>query len=89
MIFISSINNRHPVTKTFTTLHPTTLHSSLVNTLFVLTPFRFPTAPYLECVSDISCDIHTHTHTHTRARAHARTSNSSTEKFMFVYDCSI
>jgi hypothetical protein len=26
MIYISSNNVRHPVTKTFTTLHPTTLH---------------------------------------------------------------
>jgi hypothetical protein len=26
MIYISSDNVRHPVTKTFTTLHPTTLH---------------------------------------------------------------
>jgi hypothetical protein len=28
MIYISSNNVRHPVTKTFTTLHPTTLHST-------------------------------------------------------------
>jgi len=28
MIYISSIKVRHPVTKTFTTLHPTTLHST-------------------------------------------------------------
>ena len=28
MIYISSNNIRHPVTKTFTTLHPTTLHST-------------------------------------------------------------
>ena len=28
MIYISSNNVRHPVTQTFTTLHPTTLHST-------------------------------------------------------------
>ena len=28
MIYISSNNVKHPVTKTFTTLHPTTLHST-------------------------------------------------------------
>ena len=52
MICISSNNDRHPVTKTFTTLHPTTLHYTSPNytslhftTLsFGLTPFKFPTA---------------------------------------------
>jgi len=37
MIYIFSNNVRHPVTKTFTTLHPTTLHfTTLVNTSFPL-----------------------------------------------------
>jgi len=61
MISISSNNVRHPVTKIFTTLHPTTLHytgqhftTSHLNftqlhftTLsFGLTPFKIPTAPF-------------------------------------------
>ena len=61
IICIYSINVRHPVTRTFTTLHPTTLHytcryftSSHLNCtqlhfttpLFDLTPFKFPTAPF-------------------------------------------
>jgi len=58
MIYISSNNVRHPVTKTFTTLHPPTLNSTtLVDTLhftqlhftslsFSLTPFTFPNAPF-------------------------------------------
>jgi hypothetical protein len=33
MIYISSNNGKHPLTKTFTTLHPTTLHfTTLVDT---------------------------------------------------------
>ena len=33
MIYISSNNGRHPFTKTFTTLHPTTFHfTKLVDT---------------------------------------------------------
>jgi len=37
MIYISSNNVRHPVTKNFTTLHPTTLHFTiLVDTFFSL-----------------------------------------------------
>ena len=41
MISISSNNVRHPVTKTFTTLHPTTLHSTSLHlsTLHFL-PFK-------------------------------------------------
>jgi len=56
MIYISSNNDRHPVTKTFTPLHYTCRHftSSHLNftqlhfsTLsFGLTPFKFPTAPF-------------------------------------------
>ena len=52
MIYISSSTVRHPVTKTFTTLHPTALHSTSLHfqlhftTLsFGLTPFKFPTSP--------------------------------------------
>ena len=56
IIYISSTNDRHPVTKNFTQLHYTCRHisSSPLNftqlhftTLsFGLTPFRFPTAPF-------------------------------------------
>jgi len=61
VIYISSNYVRHPVTKTFTTLHPTTLHftfrhfaSSHLNFIQLhfttlspgLTPFKFPTAPF-------------------------------------------
>ena len=28
MVYVSSNNVRHPATKTFTTMHPTTLHST-------------------------------------------------------------
>ena len=33
MIYISSNNIRHPITKTFTTLHPTTLHATSLHLL--------------------------------------------------------
>jgi len=60
MIYIPSNNDRHPVTKTFTPLHSTTLdtslfpietspnHTSLYFTTlsFVLSPFKFPNAPF-------------------------------------------
>jgi hypothetical protein len=56
MIYISSTNERHPVTKTFTPLHYTCRHftSSHLNfthlhftTLsFGLSPFKFPSAPF-------------------------------------------
>jgi hypothetical protein len=39
MIYISSSNGRHPVTKTFTPLNFTTLS-------FALTPYKFPTSPF-------------------------------------------
>jgi len=60
IISVSSNNARHPVTKTFTALHPTTLHytcrhftSSYLNFTQLhftslsrgLTPFKFPTTP--------------------------------------------
>jgi hypothetical protein len=43
MIYISSNNDRHPVTKTFTTLHPTTFNSTLLHlsTLHIF-PFKRP-----------------------------------------------
>jgi hypothetical protein len=42
VIYISSNNVRHPVTKTFTTLHPTTLHStSLHFTQLHFTPLHY------------------------------------------------
>jgi len=57
MIYIYSNNNRHPLSKTFTKLHPTTLHftTSQLNFTqlhfttfsFGLTPFKFPTTPWL------------------------------------------
>ena len=45
MIYISSNNVRHPVTKTFTTLHPTTLHSTSLHlsTLHFLSFKHYPT----------------------------------------------
>ena len=61
MIHVSCNNVRHPVTKSFTTLHSTPLHytcqhftSSHLNSTqlhfttvsFGLTPFKFPTAPF-------------------------------------------
>ena len=39
VIYISSNNVRHPVTKTFTTLHPITLHST---SLHCMTPHFLP-----------------------------------------------
>jgi len=42
MIYISSNNVRHPVTKTFTTLHPATLHpATLHSTTLVDTSLPF------------------------------------------------
>jgi len=61
MIHISSNNVWHPVTETFTILHPTTLHSTcrhftsshlnftqlhFTTLSFGLTPFKFPTTPF-------------------------------------------
>jgi len=45
VIYISSNDVRHPVTKTFTTLHPTTLHSTSVHlsTLYFLPSNLHPT----------------------------------------------
>jgi hypothetical protein len=49
MIYISSNNVRHPVTKTFTTLHPTTLNNTwkyrcvFVRTITLTKPDRFRT----------------------------------------------
>jgi hypothetical protein len=43
VIYISSNNVGHPVTKTFTTLHPTTLHST--STLFDTSPYALVFLP--------------------------------------------
>ena len=60
-IYISSNNIRHPVTKTYTTLHPTTLHYTcrhftfshlnftelhFTTLSFGLNTFKFPTIPF-------------------------------------------
>ena len=41
VIYISSNNVRHPFAKTFTTLHPTTLHSALLQlSAFLFLPYK-------------------------------------------------
>jgi hypothetical protein len=44
MIYVSSNNDRHPVTKTFTPLQYTSLFLSTLS--FGLNPIKFPTAPF-------------------------------------------
>jgi hypothetical protein len=53
MIYIYSSNVSQPVTKTFTTLHPTTRHyfigTRLTNTVTVSTPYKqYPDAMYIQ-----------------------------------------
>jgi len=47
MIYISSNNDRHSVTKTFTPLHYSCRHFTSLPCPFIgLIPFKFPTAPF-------------------------------------------